>query len=215
MIWFTRLLVCALLTTTVVSTADRVIPVSEFGSRGLTAWQSKSFVGETRYWLVTLDDRSVVAARSEDSASGLWREVKVDLTKTPYLNWSWQAHEPLRGLAEKTRAGDDHVARVYAIKSGGLFFWRSLSICYVWSGSEQTGDAWENAYTARVMVLAVDDERSALAQWHHQKRNVREDFKRLFNVEVTELDAIAIMTDTDNSDGRALAYYGDIYFSAE
>ena len=215
MIRFARLFACLLLTATTVSKAESIRPVSEFSSQGLKEWRYKKFAGETQYSLTTLDERSVVVARSETSASGLWRKVKVDLNKTPYLNWSWQARQPLRGLAEKTRAGDDHVARVYAIKSGGLFFWRSLSICYVWSGSEARGNAWENAYTARVMTLAVEDERSALAQWHQQKRNVREDFKRFFNTDVTQLDAIAIMTDTDNSGGQALAFYGDIYFSAE
>ncbi len=215
MIWLIRLTTCAFLTASASMHAQQIFPVSEFSRLGLTAWQSKAFAGETQYTMVTIDDRVAVAAHSINSASGLWREVEVDLTTTPYLSWSWQVTKPLRGLPERTRVGDDYVARIYAIKSGGLFFWRTKSVCYVWSGTEPKGEAWENAYTANVVMLAVEDEHSALAQWHKGKRNVREDFKKYHNMDITHLDAVAIMTDTDNSEGLARAYYGDIYFSAE
>ena len=47
------------------------------------------------------------------------------------------------------------------------------------------------------------------------KSNVKEDFKKFHNLDVNELDGLAIMSDTDNSKMRAIAYYQNIYFSAE
>jgi hypothetical protein len=49
--------------------------------------------------------------------------------------------------------------------------------------------------------------------WHSEKRNVYEDLKRLFGAEFHFIDAIALMTDTDNSHRQVKAYYGDIFFS--
>jgi hypothetical protein len=52
-------------------------------------------------------------------------------------------------------------------------------------------------------------------QWLSEKRNIQMDFKHLFGEDIRRLDAVAIMTDTDNSRQAATAWYGDIYFSAE
>ena len=48
-----------------------------------------------------------------------------------------------------------------------------------------------------------------------ERRNVRADFRELFGESVRYVDAVAIMTDTDNTGGTAVAYYGDITFSSE
>ncbi|MGE3150714.1 MAG: DUF3047 domain-containing protein, partial [Pseudorhodoplanes sp.] len=54
-----------------------------------------------------------------------------------------------------------------------------------------------------------------LNTWVSHKRNVRSDIRELFGQDITSIDAVALMTDTDNSGQRATAYYGDIWFSAE
>ena len=53
------------------------------------------------------------------------------------------------------------------------------------------------------------------AQWRTHRRNLREDFRRLFGREVDELEGVAVMTDADNSGQRARAWYGDILLRAE
>ena len=47
------------------------------------------------------------------------------------------------------------------------------------------------------------------------KANVKEDFKKFHDLDVNELDGLAIMTDTDNSKMKSIAYYQNIYFSAD
>ncbi len=43
---------------------------------------------------------------------------------------------------------------------------------------------------------------------------VKEDFKKFHDLDVNELDGLAIMSDTDNSKMKAIAYFQNIYFSA-
>ncbi|MDT8406358.1 MAG: DUF3047 domain-containing protein [Methylococcales bacterium] len=63
-----------------------------------------------------------------------------------------------------------------------------------------------------VMMLAVrskDDH-----GWQCEKRDLRADWQRAFGETPDKLDAIALMTDSDNSNGKTKAYYGDIWFSS-
>jgi hypothetical protein len=190
------------------------VPVSDFAGEGTDGWEVQSFSGLTRYTTVRLEGRPALEANSQAAASGLVRRIEVDLTRTPYLNWSWRVEEPLRGLEERSRSGDDYAARVYVIQSGGALFWRTRAVNYVWSGSQPSGTDWPNAFTDRARMVAVRSADAPLAAWQSERRNVRDDFRRLFGVDAERIHAVAIMTDTDNSGRAARAHYGEIYFSA-
>lgn len=195
--------------------AGERLAVSAFEAEGLGLWKEKVFKGKTRYDLVNMKNGTVLRARSRGTASGLYRKMRVDLTKTPYLNWRWRVEGLLQGNDERTKAGDDYPARVYVVVSGGLFFWRTRAINYVWSSHQPAGSAWPNAYTANAHMIAVRSGPVAPGVWQREKRNVREDFKRAFGIDLREAHAVAIMTDTDNTGQSATAYYGDLYFSSE
>lgn len=194
-----------------IAAADMAI--GRFSAGDLSAWKSKSFKGETRYRLVEQDGRRVLQADSNGAASGLYREISVDLAKTPCLNWSWRVANVLNGVDERAKTGDDYPARVYVIVSGGVAFWRTRSLVYVWSSNQPVGAVWDNAFAgSNVRTLAL---RSGPATgWFNEKRDVRADFKRLFGDDIERIDAVALMTDTDNSGQAATAWYGDIFFSA-
>lgn len=189
--------------------------VGEFSAGDLSGWEKESFSGETEYTLVEKEGRRVLQAESRGTASGLYREIRVDLNRTPYLNWSWRVANVLEGVNERTKTGDDYPARVYVVVSGKVFFWRTRAVNYVWSGNQPVGSTWPNAYTSNARMMTVESGQEKVGQWVAEKRNVQADFKRLFGDEVDHIDAVAIMTDTDNSGQSATAWYGDIYFSAE
>ena len=178
-------------------------------------WKAKKFSGETSYELVNIDDRLAIKSVSDSSASGMVREIKVDLTKTPYINWSWKVDSTLGELDETKKSGDDYAARVYVVISGGMFFWRTRAINYTWASAQAKGSSWPNAYTGNVIMVAVDSGQEYAGQWVTQKRNVLQDLKMLHGIDKTHIDAVAIMTDTDNSNRSATAYYGDIYFTED
>ncbi|MFO7592455.1 MAG: DUF3047 domain-containing protein [Pseudomonadota bacterium] len=209
------LLLTLLLCPVLLAAAEPVVQVGLFSSGDLSDWQEKSFEGMTDYRLVNKDNRTVLRARSEGAASGRFKEVKIDLDKTPVLHWSWRVDNLLEGVDERSKAGDDYPARVYVVFSGGLFFWRTRAINYVWSSNQPEGAVWPNAFTANARMLAVQSGPERLGRWVSEQRNVAEDYRRLFGEEPGNVDAVAIMTDTDNSGQSATAWYGDIRFSAE
>lgn len=190
--------------------------VSDFETDGLKGWEEKSFSGKTDYQIVTEQKDTVVKATSKAAASGLFRKIHIDLQQTPYLNWRWRLDQPLHSLDEKTKSGDDYGARVYVVVDGGLFFWNTKAINYVWASTLPTGESWPNAFAGKnAMMLALRSSSDKTATWYGEKRNVADDLKKFFGTEIRFIDAVAIMTDTDNSGQQTTAYYGDILFTSD
>ncbi len=181
----------------------------------LKNWQLKDFKNKTIYQLTKQQDKQVLMATSHQSCSGLFKEIKVDLRKTPFMHWSWRIDQRLNGLNEKTKQGDDYAARIFVTNTASIFSWNKKALNYVWSSQQPKKTAWNSAYVSQARMLAIRDKTDATAQWFHEKRNVYQDFKQQFGESVRYVKTIAIMTDTDDSNQAAKSYYGDIYFSAE
>ncbi len=223
-VFLQTLLVITILFTPALSLAGVVSKVANFSEGNLTDWEEKSFEGNSQYRFVDAqtaginsqeikDKQQVLRASTQGKASGLFKEVNIDLTKTPYLNWSWQVQNLFKDNDERSKEGDDYPARIYVVVSGGVFFWNTKAINYVWSSNQPVGSEWPNAFTGNAKMLAVRSGEKQLGQWITERRNVREDLKKLFGEDVKKIDAIAVMVDGDNTGQSATAYFGDIFFS--
>ncbi|MCB1937398.1 MAG: DUF3047 domain-containing protein [Nitrosomonas sp.] len=193
--------------------SSELIDIARFSQGNFNGWQPKVFAGETRYSLEREEGRMVLRADSHQAASGLYREVSIDLNKTPLLNWSWKVDDILTGNDERSKAGDDYPARVYVVFSGGVMFWRTRAINYVWSNRQPIDSSWFSAYTNNAGMIAIRSGAANVGRWMKESRDVRADYRRLFGEEPSRVDAVAIMTDTDNTGAVATAWYGDIWFS--
>ena len=133
----------------------------------------------------------------------------------PLANGTWRHYEIVTKILDETKKqGDDYAARVYIVIDGGMLFWRTRALNYVWSSKMQPGTAWDNAYAGpNVRMMALRNGIHGLGKWYAEKRNVRQDLQQQFGEDIRYVDAIAIMTDTDDSSAEALAFYSDIYFS--
>ena len=181
----------------------------------IAGWEEKVFKGKTRYETVAQDGRTVVRATSRGTASGLFFRRRIDLDRTPILRWTWRVDATLGDIDERTRAGDDYSARVYVIRSHPVFLWRTRAVNYVWASARVPGETWPNAYTDASRHVAVRSGDAHAGRWVSERRDVRADFRALFGESVRYVDAVAIMTDTDNTGAAAVAYYADITFASE
>lgn len=192
-----------------------IIKIGQFSNGDLSGWEKHEFEGITQYKLVKLKDVTVLQANSKQSASGLVKKISINLDKTPYLNWRWQVKEPLYRMAENLKQGDDFAARIYVVIDGGVLFWRTLALNYVWASQKTVNSVWDNPFTSNAQMIAVQSGDKHAGQWLSEKRNVKEDLRKVFGREFQFIDAVAIMTDTDNSKQQATAYYGDIFFTSD
>ena len=172
-------------------------------------WEEKSFEGNTLYQVTREDNRLCIKATSLSSASGLYYKIKYDPNDYPILTWSWKVdHVISKGNALK-KEGDDYAARVYVVFPS-LVFWKTKALNYIWANKITRGKAVPNSFTANSVMIAVESGPEKAGQWLEEKRNVLEDFRRHFGEDPPNVGAIAIMTDTDNTGEKAIAWYGPI-----
>ena len=205
-----------LLMTSLVYTAE--INVFDFTENELSNLQVRKVRGadnETIYTLGSNEAGNFYKAVADNSASGLGKEIKIDLNKTPYINITWKIEKDLPGIKENTKKGHDFAARVFAVKKTGATLLSNRAINYVFSSNNDVGFNAPSPYTKKSIDNVMASTKNNLNEWVTVKSNVKEDFKRFHNLDVNELDGLAIMSDTDNSKLKAIAYYQNIYFSAE
>ena len=194
------------------------IKVFEFTEVELSELEVRKVRGadnKTNYSIGSNENGNFLKATADNAASGLGKELKIDLNKTPFINITWKVEKDLSGIKEDTKKGHDFAARVFVIKKTGATPLSNRAINYVFSSNNEIGFNSPSPYTKKSIDSVLSTTKNNLNEWVTVKVNVKEDFKKFHNLDVNELDGLAIMSDTDNSKMRAVAYYQNIYFSAD
>ena len=194
---------------------SKVIDAALFSKMDLTGWKNKKFKDETKYTFIEENQKYFLQASSMQSASALYKKIKVDPESTPYLNWSWRIDQPLPTLNELKKTGDDFAARVYVVFKTGFTPLSARAINYVWASQEPEKASWQNPFTNKAIMIPLRTNTDAPNAWQYEKVNIKEDLLKHFGVLPKFIKGVAIMTDSDNSMNVAKASYGDIYFSNE
>lgn len=195
----------------------KIVQVASFSKGSKIGWEPKKFVNNTVYQLIKFDNATVLEANSNRSASGLVKRIKVNIDKTPFLNWSWNINNQIEGeYNEKEKSGDDYAARIYVVTSGIIPFISTYALNYVWSKHSEKGDIWPSAYAPdNSQMIALRSFEAKTGKWYTEKRDIKKDFKLIFGKDITIVHAVVLMTDTDDTLKKVKAYYGDIFFSAK
>ncbi|MEH6577864.1 MAG: DUF3047 domain-containing protein [Amphritea sp.] len=188
--------------------ASKQIPA--FTQTDISQWLEQSFAGSTRYQLITDETGPVLMAKSEATASGLYFKKTLSITPDTTLEWRWKIGNIYQNIDERSKAGDDFPARIYVIVSDGPFFWQKRTLVYVWSSYQPIDTRWVNPFTSRAIMWAVESGAEKQNQWISYHRNLYWDLKTVFGRHYNQIEAIAIMSDSDNSQQSATAWYGDI-----
>ena len=211
--FFLILLGCLLLITK--SLLAENVNVFDFTNDEFSTLKVKKVKGETSWTLGSNENGNFIRAEAEGVGSGLGKEIKIDLNKTPFINITWKVEKDLSGIIETSKKGHDYAARVFVIKKTGSTPLSNRAINYVFSSNNDVGKNWPSPYTKKSIDYVLSTTKDNRNTWVTVKANVQKDFKRLLEIDVSEISGIAIMTDTDNSKLKAISYYQDIYFSAE
>ncbi len=194
------------------------LKVFDFTSTELAELEVRKVRGaknKTIYSIGNNDKGNFLKAVANNSASGLGKEIKIDLNKTPFINITWKVEKDLSGIKENTKKGHDYAARVFVIKKTGATLLSNRAINYVFSSNNNVGSNFPSPYTKKSIDNVLASTKDNLNEWVTVKANVKEDFKRFHNLEINELDGLAIMSDTDNSKMKSIAYFQNIYFSSQ
>ncbi len=197
------------------SFAVETVKIFEFTDDEMKTLQVRKVKGKTTYTFGSNENGNYLKAEAEGKASGLGKEVKINLIKTPFINITWKVEKDLSGIIENSKKGHDYAARVFVVKKTGVTPLSNKAINYVFSSNNSVGENWPSPYTKKSIDYVLSTTNEHQNEWVTVKANVREHFKNLHDLDVKELNGVAIMTDTDNSKLKAISYYQNIYFSSE
>ena len=169
---------------------------------------------KTQYFLGSNENGNYLKAVADNAASGLGKEIKIDLNKTPYLNITWKVEKDLRGINERSKKGHDYAARVFVVKKTGATPLSNRAMNYVFSSNEDVNVSHPSPYTKKSIDFVLATTKENLDEWITVKANVKEHFKQFHDLDLNEINGVAIMADTDNSELSSIAYYQNIYFSS-
>ena len=192
------------------------IKVFDFTETELSQLQVRKVRGadnKTIYSVGKNENGNFLKSEANNAASGLGKEIIIDLNKTPFINITWKIEQDLNGIKENSKKGHDFAARVFVIKKTGATPLSNRAINYVFSSNNDVGLNWPSPYTKKSIDNVLASTKKNMNEWVTVKANVKEDFKRFHNLDVKELDGVAIMSDTDNSKMNSIAYFQNIYFS--
>ena len=209
---FFKILIILLLTTNFAISEQ--IDAFKFTKEEFEALQKRKVKGETIWTLGSNENGNYIKAEAIAAGSGLGKEVKINLNQTPYLNITWKIEKDLENIIENSKKGHDYAARVFVIKKTGKTALSNRALNYVFSSNNDVGQSWRSPYTKKSIDYILSTTKEHKNEWVTVKVNVKEHFKKFHDLDVSEINGIAIMTDTDNSKLTAIAYYQNINFTA-
>ena len=212
---FKLILVTAFFQTTSFAEEVKVFEFTDKELSGLTVRKVRGADNKTTYSVGSNENGNYLKAIADNAASGLGKEIKIDLNETPFINITWKIEKDIPGIDEKAKKGHDFAARVFVIKKTGATALSNRAINYVFSSNQDVGSNSPSPYTKKSVDNVLATTKTKLNEWVTVKANVKEDFKKFHNLDVNELDGIAIMSDTDNSKKKSITYYQNIYFSSQ
>ncbi|OGR26750.1 MAG: hypothetical protein A2X79_07825 [Desulfuromonadaceae bacterium GWB2_53_15] len=191
--------------------AENEIQIGKFSSGDLTGWKDQTIFNtkKTIYSFVQDNGKTVLMAKSNNSASGLVYKLNLDPKTYQTITWSWKIEHTVKKGNEKIKVGHDFAARLYVVFPRG-FFSRTRAIEYVWGNVLHRGDTLRSPYSKNADMIVLDAGEELAGSWTFHQRNIYEDYRNSFGEDPPKIGAIAIMTDSDNTHESAVGYYGDI-----
>ena len=210
---FIQILILTLLV--ISSSKSETLKVFEFTNEEFDQLKKRKVKGETTWTLGSNESGNFIKAEAEGVGSGLGKEILINLNRTPIINITWKIEKDLSGINENSKKGHDFAARVFVVKKTGSTALSNRAVNYVFSSNNEIGKYWRSPYTKKSIDYVLSTTKLNLNEWVTVKANVKEHFKLLHDLDVSELSGVAIMTDTDNSKLKAISYYQNIYFSSQ
>jgi hypothetical protein len=203
------------------SAPDRVIiedwSSQPAGEKGIPAGWEKQRWGSPAYDFAVVEEggHKVLRLKSTDDSSNVSKDIrsKVNLKETPILEWSWKVVTLPKGGDSRRKETDDQAAQIYVTWPRFPEAVRSRIIGYIWDTTAPVGATVKSQKTGTVTYVVVRSGSADLGKWLTERRNVLEDFKRIYGEEPDDPSVISFGIDSDDTKSTAESYMGAIYFT--
>ncbi len=187
--------------------------------------------GAHAVWVVE-DGTQTVKLHSKAALTFLKKTVEIDIREFPIVTWKWKVENILQNIDERTIEGDDHPIRIFFVfepdttKQSLWFRFKRFFYLdwahghpmggrfteYLWSSHLQPGDIINDPGKPWQKLMVIEGGREHIRKWRSYRRNLYNDFKRLYAEEPRRLIFIGILNDTDQTGQEAVSYIVDLMF---
>lgn len=201
--------------------ADDIVLVEDWpgqplNSRGVPeTWRTYETIGGRPVYdfaVVEIDGRRALRMRSDNEHSTIAKTIRIDLTATPWLEWTWKVVALPERADIRQRETSDAAAHVFVVWPRWPAMLRSRLIGYIWDANLPTGGIHKSQKTASVTFIVVRSGKAQLGQWLTERRNVREDYRMAYGEEPENPPVIALSIDTNDTKSSTETFVGPIYF---
>jgi hypothetical protein len=133
---------------------------------------------------------------------------QVDVSTYRVASWGWKAVTLPTGGSFKQRSTNDQALQLLFGFEGGTV------VGYIWDGSGQVGASGSGlAWREDVRVIVVEAGPSKLGQWVKERRDLAEDYRRLFKSDPPMLKGVAIQSNSQHTGTTGEGFVGPITLS--
>ena len=182
------------------------------GDSGLPSpWKSVNRAGKPDFSLLREGDLATLVVRSHKASFGFQRETKVKVDDYPFISWKWKATKLPAGGDYRHAGTDDQAAQIY------VAFSKTRIIEYIWDTSEKEGSSGDAAGLppfVSIKVLVLRSGPADVGKWLTERRNLREDYERLFGKPTGPLvaEGVQLQINSQHTGTEAAAAFADIVF---
>ncbi len=183
----------------------------------------------TQFSAHRLHGRDSMKAQAQSSASMLRRRLRIEPEALGTLHFSWTVEALIADSNMGVSATDDSPVRIVLAFEGdrSKFSMRNTmlselahaltgepmpyaTLMYSWCVHCKQSEIITNPRTDRIRTKAVEISDHNLGHWREYDRDIRADFQAAFGEAPGALVAIGVMTDADNTQSHATAWYGPL-----
>jgi len=160
------------------------------------------------------DGQRVVHLKSKIESSTIRKEIKgkVNLKETPILEWTWKGVVLPTNADCRKKSADDQAAQLYVVWPRFPEAVRSQIIGYIWDTTAPIGTVVKSEKTGTVTYVVVRSGPAYLGKWLTERRNVDEDYRKIYGTAPDNPGMISLAIDSDDTSSSAESVFGSILF---
>lgn len=176
-------------------------------------WSLKQwFGGGHDVQIISEGGRSVLRLASRKNSFGIYKKMDFNIKDYPILTWRWKVTRLPEGGDVRDRRTDDQAAQVYVMFPRFPTTINTRLVGYIWENKTPLGLQVTSKKSSNTRYIVLQSGPEKLDQWIEERRNVDEDYRRLFGEVPPQVGGVTLMIDSDDTQSSAESFFDRIQF---
>jgi hypothetical protein len=183
------------------------------GNRGVPAgWTLEGNPGPHSKILVSPEEGGYLVLVSSSDSFGLKKEMAFDLGESPLFSWRWRITRHPEGGDIRQKSKDDQAGQIYVIFGRFPLFLNYRALGYIWDPAAPVGFSGTSRTYSRMKYQVIRSGTGDLGQWIKESRDVKTDFRKLFQEDAPPVAGIMLFINTNFTASSAECHYRNLSF---